>query len=146
MSHANKLLDKWMKTCSIPTQTEAARRLGKAGSATISNWRSGYAKPDDESIALICEQCGEDPAKWIGQLRLDFETSPRLKPVWLRLAQGSAAVALAACLYSFSRLDVQTMQAFILAPLYIMRNVLIAFILAAGIYAAAQPPEIPQAQ
>lgn len=95
MSNANKLLDKWMKVCSIKTQAEAARILGKAGSATISNWRSGYAKPDNESIALMCEQCGEDAAHWIGVLNLDFEQSPRLKKVWLRLAQAAAAIALA---------------------------------------------------
>lgn len=94
MSHANKLLDKWMKVCSIKTQSEAARILGKAGSATISNWRSGYAKPDNESIALMCEQCGEDAAHWIGVLSLEFEQSPRLKKVWLRLAQAAAAVVL----------------------------------------------------
>ncbi len=92
MSNASKLLDKWMKVCSIKTQAEAARILGKAGSATISNWRSGYAKPDNESIALICEQCGEDAAHWIGQLNADFEESPRLKKVWLRLAQAAAVL------------------------------------------------------
>ena len=95
MSHANVLLDKWMKACSIKTQAEAARILGKAGSATISNWRSGYAKPDNDSIALICEQCGEDAAHWIGVLSADFEESPRLKKVWLRLAQAAAVILIA---------------------------------------------------
>lgn len=103
MSHANVLLDKWMKVCSIKTQAEAARILGKAGSATISNWRSGYAKPDNDSIALICEQCGEDAAHWVGVLNLDFEQSARMKKVWLRLAQAAASVAL---IYAYGRLDV----------------------------------------
>jgi len=95
MSNANILLDKWMKVCSIKTQAEAARILGKAGSATISNWRSGYAKPDNDSIALICEQCGEDAAHWIGKLNLDFEESPRMRKVWLRLARAAAVILLA---------------------------------------------------
>ena len=93
MSNANVLLDKWMKTCSIKTQGEAAKRLGKAGSATISNWRSGYAKPDNESIAQMCDECGEDAAHWIGVLNLEFEQSPRMRKVWQKLAQVAAALA-----------------------------------------------------
>ncbi len=121
MSNANKLLDKWMKVCSIKTQAEAARILGKAGSATISNWRSGYAKPDNESIALMCEQCGEDAAHWIGVLNLDFEQSPRLKKVWLRLAQAAASIATAALLIHLGAND-HGATIFALSPLYIMRN------------------------
>jgi transcriptional regulator with XRE-family HTH domain len=121
MSSANKLIDKWMKVCSIKTQTEAARRLGKSGSATLSNWRSGYAKPDDESIALMCEQCGEDAAQWIGKLHLEFEESPRLRKVWLRLAQAAAVMAGAFLLLGHG-LDVHGAASFALSPLYIMRN------------------------
>lgn len=135
MSNANKLLDKWMKVCSIKTQAEAARILGKAGSATISNWRSGYAKPDNESIALMCEQCGEDAAHWIGVLNLDFEQSPRLKKVWLRLAQAAASVAI---IYAFSRIDVhhEAVASIVLAArnpgsLYIM-SIVAASMMAVG--------------
>ena len=102
MPAAKILLDKWMKACSIASQTEAAHLLGKAGSATISNWRSGYAKPDDESIARMAEESGEDPVHWIGAIHLDFEKSDRLKKVWLRMAQAAAAVAL---MVTFGRLN-----------------------------------------
>lgn len=115
MSNANKLIDKWMEVCAIKTQTEAAKRLGKAGSATISNWRSGYAKPDNESIAQMCEECGESAAHWIGLLNLDFEESPRLKKVWAQLAKVAAALT-GVYLLCQHGLDGQTASAFMLSP------------------------------
>lgn len=103
MNSANNLLDKWMAVCSIKTQADAARILGKSGSATLSNWRSGYAKPDDESIALMCEQAGEDAAHWIALLHYEFEESPRLRKVWQQIAGIAAGLA---AVYLFGRLNV----------------------------------------
>ncbi|MBT2118939.1 hypothetical protein KK141_11045 [Dyella sp. LX-66] len=94
MSSAKILLDKWMQACSIPNLDAAAKRLGKAKGTTVSNWRTGYAKPDDASIALMCEQCGEDAALWVARLHAEFESDQRMKRVWLRLAQVAAALAL----------------------------------------------------
>ena len=94
MSTAKILLDKWMKARSLASLKDAAKVLGKSSTA-LTNWRTGYAKPDDASIALMCEQCGEDGALWVAKLHAEFESDQRMKRVWLRLAQVAAAVTLA---------------------------------------------------
>lgn len=105
MPAAADLLQRWMTARKIPSLAAAAHRLGKAGAATVSNWRSGYAKPDNESIAIMCEESGENPAEWVARLNLEFERSPRMRAIW------ESFLKLAACfgaVYAFSRLDVQT--------------------------------------
>jgi hypothetical protein len=93
MSTAKILLDKWMKARSLASLKDASRELGKSSTA-LTNWRTGYAKPDDASIALMCEQCGEDGALWVAKLHAEFEADPRMKRVWLRLTQVAAAITL----------------------------------------------------
>ena len=93
MSTAKILLDKWMNTRSLASLKDAAKVLGKSSTA-LTNWRTGYAKPDDASIALMCEQCGEDGALWVAKLHAEFESDQRMKRVWLRLAQVAAAITL----------------------------------------------------
>lgn len=88
------LIDKWMEARSLPTLKAAARALGKAGASTVGNWMSGYAKPDDASIAKMCSQCGEDAAWWIAKLHSEFEEDPLLQKVWNRLAQVAAALVI----------------------------------------------------
>ena len=93
MPHASELLDRWMKATGHANQTEAALALGKSGPTTISNWRSGYAKPDDETIVIICGQCGENPQFWLAMINQDFAKNETMRRLWKAIARSALTAA-----------------------------------------------------
>lgn len=96
MPSANELLTKWMAHKGITTLSAAAKALHKAGHTTPTNWRSGYAKPEDETIVTMCEQCGESPEYWLGRINADFAKSAKLRKAWTAVAAASAGAAASA--------------------------------------------------
>lgn len=136
MNSANKLLDKYAAMCSFTSDKQIADALRVRQSA-VSNWRHANAHPSAESIERMCQAVGEPLRQWLPLIEAERARTPADKRVWLRLAQGTAAVALAATLYAFGRLDVQTVELAALAPVYIMRSVAVILAILTGAAFAA---------
>lgn len=120
MNTTNVLLDKYAAVCSLATDRDIAARL-KVSKQAVSGWRNAKAHPNAEAVERMCTALGEPLREWLPLIEAERARTPADRKVWLRLAQASAAIALAACLYSFGRLDVQTLDLALLAPVYIMR-------------------------
>lgn len=93
MNATNNLLDKYCKACSITQDKDLAVKLRVTKSA-VSNWRTGRAHPDAESVSRMCEATGEHVAHWLPLIEAERARTPEAKKVWLRLAQMAAAIAL----------------------------------------------------
>jgi transcriptional regulator with XRE-family HTH domain len=101
-SVALKLLDKYAAACGLTKDQDIATRL-RVTPASVSGWRHGKSKPDAGSIGRMCDATGENLAHWLPLIESERARDADSKKVWLRLAQGAAAVAL---MISFGRLDV----------------------------------------
>jgi transcriptional regulator with XRE-family HTH domain len=88
-----KLLDKYVKACAIKQDKDLAAKLRVTKSA-VSNWRTGRAHPDAESIERMCEATGEPLARWLPLIESERARSPGAAKAWLRLAQAAACVTI----------------------------------------------------
>ena len=104
MNSANKLLDKYADVCLFTSDKQIAAALRVRQSA-VSNWRHANAHPSAESIERMCEAIGEPLRAWLPLIEADRARTPADKKVWLRLAQGAAALIIAS---TFSHLNAQT--------------------------------------
>jgi transcriptional regulator with XRE-family HTH domain len=105
MNATNKLLDKYMETCSIRTASELALKL-RVSKQAVSGWRNEKAHPEADSIAIMCDGIQEPLRQWLPLIEAERARSPAVRKVWLRLAQTTASIAL-----TFGLLNVQTVHA-----------------------------------
>ena len=94
MSTTNKLLDRYLQTCTSRMDKEIAERLRVKHSA-VSNWRHGRAHPDAESIEKMANAIGEPVGPWLAAIEASRARSPAARQVWLRLAATLGTLALA---------------------------------------------------
>lgn len=85
MNTTNKLLDKYAKACYATMDKELAKALRVRPSA-VSNWRTGTAHPDADSIERMAEAIKEPVGPWLAQIEADRARTPANRQVWLRLA------------------------------------------------------------
>lgn len=94
-----KLLDSYKKVCSLPSDNQAALKLG-ISRATVSAWRHGRNHAEPESVEAMAKAVGVDPDEWVLRVQADRESTvnPKRAQVWLRCAQrisqSAATVAL----------------------------------------------------
>lgn len=120
MSASINLLDKYKKACSIASDNACASSLG-VGRAAVSKWRNGTGHPEADLIERMCEATGEPLARWLPLIEAERARSPGARRAWLRLAQVAATVA-GVYLVLRHGIDAHNATAFMLSPLYIMRN------------------------
>lgn len=100
MSATLFLLDKYKAACSLPSDNQAALKLGISRS-TISAWRKGRNEAEPENVELMAKACGLDVEEWVlrVQAERDGKINPKRAQVWLRCAERisgtAAAIALA---------------------------------------------------
>lgn len=135
MNNSNRLLELYMQKLSLETLNEAARKLSVTRPA-VSNWKAGTSHPNAEAIAIMCKSTGENPAHWLPLIEADRARTIGDRNAWLKIAQAAAALAM---IYLVTRHGVNSdaVSAFVLSPVYIMRNVaLLAAVLLAALHAA----------
>lgn len=120
MAAVNTLLDKYREVCAIKSDSALADSLHITRQG-VHQWRKGLSWPSEDHVIAMAKAIDEPAERWLVAISADRAT-PTARRVWLRLAQGIAALALSVSLYSFGHLDVQTIDLAALTPLYIMRK------------------------
>ena len=92
MNSTIKLLDTYKKVCLLPSDNQAALKLGITRGA-VSGWRNGRSHAEPESAAAMAKACGLDVEEWVLRVQADREILAARKQVWLRAAQRLAATA-----------------------------------------------------
>jgi len=92
------LLDEWKKAKNIPSDNQAALRLG-LGRAAISRWRNENTEAEDGTIARLAKELDRDPDPYILAIATKRATTPELKAVLAKLAKAIGHVALGAMLF-----------------------------------------------
>lgn len=103
MSAVNNLLDKYRKACAIPSDSALAQSLHITRQG-VHQWRKGTSWPSEDHVIRMAQAIDEPAEQWFVAISADRAT-PTARTVWLRLAQGTAAVAL---ILASGHLDVQT--------------------------------------
>ncbi len=134
MSAVNNLLDKYREACSLTSDSALADSL-KISRQGVHQWRKGLSWPTEEHIITMAKKIEEPAERWLASISMDRAPEPA-KKYWLKLMQAAAAVA-GTYLMLRHGIDVHGAAAFLLSPVYIMRNVAGLFILLAAAVLAA---------
>ncbi len=121
MNAAIKLLDKYAEVCKHASDSETARAL-KVQPSAVNNWRHDRAKPDAESIERMCDAINEPLAHWLPLIEAERARTPGSRKAWLRLAGIAASLVAVYTAIRFGS-DFHGAAAFVLSPVYIMRNI-----------------------
>lgn len=107
---------------------ELGRRLGFAGSQSVSHWRTGRDWPSDKKMVLLAEICGLDPVMALADLNVwratgvqHYEVRVHYEQLRSRLAK---VLALVSALFIWTATDqaqAQNKSTFECPKLYIMR-------------------------
>lgn len=136
MNNTNKLLDNYKKVCLLASDNAAAERLGLTR-ATLSGWRHGKSHANAEAVERMCIAIGAPVRSWLPLIEAERARTPADRKVWLRLAGGAAALALA--IGATAGLDATApAEALIVlaAPAHSLEGVYIMSILALGLLLA----------
>lgn len=133
MSAVNNLLDKYRNMCLLPSDSAVADALGIKRQA-VHQWRKGTSWPSDDHTIHMAAQINEPPERWLLAIQVD-RASQKARPFWLKAMKSAAAMATIFVLLRHGA-DVHSIAAFFLSPVYIMRNVALALILALAALAA----------
>lgn len=91
--YTNQILDKAKEKLGISSDYELSKLLEIKSKGKISNYRTGYSKPDDEMCFKLAEILEEEPQAIIAAVRLDAEKEPAKIEFWKRQAQKYALTA-----------------------------------------------------
>lgn len=119
MNAVNKLLDMYRESCSLPSDSALAESL-KLTRQGVHQWRKGTSWPSEEHIIAMAKAINEPAERWFVAINAD-RAGPEGRKVWLRLAQIAATVA-GVYLLLRQGIDAHSTAAFVLSPVYIMRN------------------------
>lgn len=120
MNYSNQLIDIYKRKLSLASNTAMGEKLG-VKQQTVSMWVHGKSHPNAEAIADMCKATGERLSKWLPLIEAERARTDGDRKVWLRLAQAAAAIA-AAFLMLRHGVDTHAVSAFVISPVYIMRN------------------------
>ena len=92
------LLDDWKREKNIPSDNQAAIRLG-LGRAAISRWRNTGTEAEDATIVKIAKELHRDPDPYILAIATKRAATPELKAVLTKLAKAIGHLALVTLLF-----------------------------------------------
>lgn len=123
MNATNKLLDLFKKSCSVATDMAAADKLGLKR-ATVSGWRNDRGHAGPAAVRSLCDGAGEPLEKWLPLIDSERARGPDKAAYAILASRIAKFAAVFAGVYVALHhgLDVHTGEAFLLSPLYIMRN------------------------
>lgn len=119
MNAVNNLLDKYREACSLTSDSALADSL-KLTRQGVHQWRKGTSWPSEEHIIAMSKAIKEPAERWFVAINAD-RAGPEGRKIWLRLAQVAASIVAVYTAIHFGQ-EAHGATAFLLSPLYIMRN------------------------
>lgn len=120
MNNSNRLLDIYRQKLSLRTNQAVADKLG-VKQPTVSMWINEKSHPNAAAIEAMCKATGEPIGKWLPLIEADRCRTTEDRKAWLRLA-GVAASIVAVYTAIHCGAGFHGAAAFLLSPVYIMRN------------------------
>lgn len=91
--YTDQILNKAKEKLGISSDYELSKILEIKSKGKISNYRTGYSKPDDEMCFKLAEILEEEPQAIIAAVRLEAEKEPSKREFWKRQAKKYALTA-----------------------------------------------------